>query len=298
MNVEALKSERVADFISYCKKHKQEVDDSFLYDEDLKDFVPNVDNPTYIISNQHGEIIAAASLIIEDYFRRGSKARFRIFHSELEEIACYDMLMKQILKHTGGLDKVFLFVQLTNGALKKFMEELNFTVERYTFVVVREEMDVPPYTLPEGYEIMTFRQGMDERTWCEVRNAGFAKLLGSETPLIQADVERMLSSEEHIEEGMLILYEKERPVGVVRGSQEDDFESTPIMNFGPLAIIPEYEGKGLGRILLRASLHFAKKKNYAKTILSVNGENERAKALYLQEGFKQVEGVICYEYHL
>ena len=298
MNVEALKSERVADFIAYCKKHKQEVDDSFLYDEDLKDFVPNADNPTYIISNQHGEIIAAASLMIEDYFRRGRKARFRIFHSELEEIACYDMLMNQILKHTEGLDKVFLFVQMTNETLKKYMGELNFTVERYAFVLVREEMDVPPYTLPEGYEIKTFKQGVDEETWCDVRNAGFAKLLGSETPLTVADVEKMLSSEEHIEDGMLILYDQERPVGVVRGSQEDEFENTPIMNIGPLAIIPEYQGKGFGRILLRASLHFAKKKNYAKTILSVNGENERAKALYLQEGFKQVEGVICYEYQL
>jgi len=297
MNVEALKSERVAEFIAYCKKHKQEVDDSYLYDEDLKDFEPNADNPTYIINNQHGEIIAAASLIIEEYFRRGKKARFRIFHSEREEIACYDMLMKEILKHTEGLGKIFLFVQSTNETMKDFMAELNYTVERYAFVLVREEMDVPPYTLPEGYAIKTFRPGMDDGTWCEVRNAGFAKLLGSETPITHADVKKMLTSEEHIEDGMLILYDQENPVGVVRGSK-DIYEGTPIMNIGPLAIIPEYQGKGLGRILLRASLHFAKEKNYAKTILSVNGENERAKALYLQEGFKQVEGVICYEYHL
>jgi len=61
------------------------------------------------------------------------------------------MLMKQILKHTAGLDKVFLFVQMTNESLKKFMEELNFTVERFAFVLVREEMVVPSYILPEGY---------------------------------------------------------------------------------------------------------------------------------------------------
>lgn len=68
------------------------------------------------------------------------------------------------------------------------------------------------------------------------------------------------------------------------------------MNIGPLAIIPEYQGQGLGRLLLRASLQFAKEKGYHKTILSVNGENERAQALYVNEGFRQVEGVACYEY--
>ena len=70
------------------------------------------------------------------------------------------------------------------------------------------------------------------------------------------------------------------------------------MNIGPLAILPEYQGKGLGRQLLRASLQFAKENSYKRTILSVNGENERAQALYIQEGFKQVEGVTCYQFEL
>jgi mycothiol synthase len=70
------------------------------------------------------------------------------------------------------------------------------------------------------------------------------------------------------------------------------------MNIGPLAIIPEYQGKGLGRILLRASLRFAREKSYKRTILCVNAENERAKALYNQEGFRQVEAVACYVYNL
>jgi GNAT superfamily N-acetyltransferase len=46
----------------------------------------------------------------------------------------------------------------------------------------------------------------------------------------------------------------------------------------------------LGRSLLRAVLLFAKDKGYKAAILCVNAENERAKALYIQEGFKQVEG--------
>lgn len=70
------------------------------------------------------------------------------------------------------------------------------------------------------------------------------------------------------------------------------------MNIGALAVIPEYQGKGLGRSLLRASLHFAKEKSYDRTILCVNADNERAKSLYLREGFKEAEAVVCYGYDL
>lgn len=84
---------------------------------------------------------------------------------------------------------------------------------------------------------------------------------------------------------------------MIRGSA-DEYEQSSIMNIGPIAIIPEYQGKGLGRNLLRAVLHVSKDKSYQRAILCVNADNERAKSLYLQEGFHQVEAVACYQYQL
>jgi mycothiol synthase len=297
MMVEALKNDRVADFVAYCKKHKMEIDDSFLYDEDLKNFEPNEENPTYIAINDTGEIIGTASLMIDDYNRRGKKGRFRIFHSEASDMDCYNMLMKAILKHGEGLDKLNIFVPIVNSRLMEVFEKLNFSTERYSFLLVREDLEIPKLNLPEDFEIRPFRVGMDEEIWCDVRNAGFAKLQGSETPTTPELIAKMNSGEDYIEGGLMILYHKQVPVGVVRGSM-DEYEDAPIMNIGPLAIIPEYQGIGLGRNLLRASLSFAKEKGFNKTILCVNGENDRAKALYLQEGFKQVEAVVCYKYNL
>ena len=51
LRIEALKNYRIQDFAKYCKMHKMEIDDSFLYDEDLRDFKPDEDNPTYIESS-------------------------------------------------------------------------------------------------------------------------------------------------------------------------------------------------------------------------------------------------------
>ncbi|WP_197032345.1 GNAT family N-acetyltransferase [Bacillus sp. UNC41MFS5] len=292
-----MKLDRVNDFVEYCKKHRNGVDDSFLYEEDLKEFTPNAENPTYIAMDQQGDIIGAASLIIDEYNRRGQRARFRIFHSEDEEPIIYKELLQALLKHTEGLRKLYIFIPLNNQHVMVVMERLDFSVERYAFLLVREDSDMPDLNIPDDYRIKSFTPGEDEGIWSEVRNAGFANLKGNETPVTLEMVAKMVSDNDYLEGGMKILYHLGKPVGIVRGA-DDEYENTPIMNIGPLAVIPEYQGRGLGRILLRTALQFAKEKKYKKTILSVNGENERAQSLYIKEGFKQIEGVACYEYIL
>lgn len=295
MEIEALKNEGVYAFVNYCRKHRGEIDDSFLYDEDLRSFELNNENPTYIIRDENGEVKAAASLIIDSYNRRGRKARFRIFHSEIDDINTYEMLLKAVLKHTEGIDKLFIFIPVVNNKLKELIESLKFSIDRYAFFLVREDMEVPYFILQDGYEIRPFVADRDEETWCMVRNAGFAKLKGNETPITKEMVSKMISSDDNIDGGSMILFHGDKPVGVVRGSK-DEYEGIPVMHIGPLAIITEYQGRGLGRIMLRAVIKFAREKAYKRVVLSVNAENERAKSLYLQEGFKQEEAVVCYRY--
>ena len=74
MKIEALKNNRIGDFVDYCMKHRMELDDSYLYDEDLRDFEPNDENPTYIVTNQVGVLVGAVSLMIDDYSKRGKEA--------------------------------------------------------------------------------------------------------------------------------------------------------------------------------------------------------------------------------
>ncbi|WP_423409040.1 GNAT family N-acetyltransferase [Heyndrickxia sp. MSNUG] len=297
MKVEALITERLGDFREYCERHRKELDDSFLYDEDLQNFKIDAENPTYILTDTRGDIKGAASIILDDYHRRGNRARFRIFHCESQEEQNYKMLFAEILKHTNSLEHVFLFVPLVNQELQDVMEKLKFGVERYTFLLVREDLDVLDPSLPEGFEIRSFRPGVDEDAWCRVRNAAFSMLKGSETEITPDMVAKLSSESDYLDGGMMILYENEKPVGVVRGA-DDEYEDSPIMNIGPLAILPEYQGKGLGRALLRAAIKFSKEKGYKRCVLCVNAENEQAKALYLQEDFDQTEGVVCYRYEL
>ncbi|MBL4934443.1 GNAT family N-acetyltransferase [Clostridium sp. YIM B02515] len=297
MRIEALKNERVQEFIDYCKKYRREVDESFLYDEDLEGFTPDLENPTYIIVDDGDKITAAASLIVDDYMKKGKKGRFRIFHSSSQQLEHYKMLLRSILNHTEGLDKIMVFSSIINKEFTSTLEKLNFNAERYSFFLLRESLDIPEVVLPKGYIIRSFQRGRDEEIWCEVRNSSFAKLLGSETPQTPEMISKMNSGKDYVEGGAMILYDGNKAVGVVRASK-DEYEDLPALNIGPLAIIPEYQGKGLGKILLRAALAFAGKSGYSRTVLCVNAENDRAKALYLQEGFKQVEAVACYKYDI
>lgn len=297
MKIEVLKNGGIKSFAQYCQRHRGEIDDSFLYDEDLKDFHPDDENPTYVLLDEKEELVGTASLIIDQYLKRGRKARFRILHSEVEDIECYQGLIQAVLRHTKGLTKVFIFVPMENNKLIEIIEKLNFVVERYSFLYIRELQNIPDFSIPEGYEVRSFKPGIDEEAWCQVRNTAFQHLKGHETPITPEMAAKMASDSDYIEDGMMLLYHKDRAVGVVRGAA-DEYEGTQIMNIGPLAILPEYQGRGLGRILLRAALHFAREKAYHRTILCVNAENQRAEDLYIKEGFQKVEAVACYYFPL
>lgn len=288
-----LSSDRINEFNDYCKRHRGDVDDSFLYDEDLAKFRVDKYNPTYIIVDNGGKVIATASLILDEYNRSGKKGRFRIIHSEINDIRIYKSLLQSILKHTDGLDKIFTFVPMYNKELMYNMVGLNFKIERYTFLMLRDIDNVLDFNLPKDYIIKLLELDQDEEIWIEIRNAAFATVKGNETPVTSNMIKDMILSKDYIEGGLMILYNNDKAVGCIRCSL-DEYGDESIVNIGSISVIPEYQGKGLGKILLRAGMNFAKSNSYDRAILCVNADNQKAKSLYIQEGFKQVQAVVCY----
>ncbi|WP_150275479.1 GNAT family N-acetyltransferase [Paenibacillus tepidiphilus] len=298
MKIIALEEARKQEFVEFCRRNRSRLDESFLYDEDLEQFSLSPENPTYIAVNPQGILTGAASLILGDYSKQGRKGRFRILHAEEGgEAGIYSALLQAVLPHTAGLDKLNIFVLTTNSTDMDRIAEAGFAVERYSYILVREGSEAPEIALPEGYTLTPFRRGQDEAAWCGVRNPAFATLKGSETPQSPEMVAKLAAGSDYLEGGMQLLLHNGKPVGIVRGAN-DEYEGRPIMNIGPLALLPEHQGKGLGRMLLRAALHYAAGRGYGGTMLCVNAENERAKALYTSEGFREVEAAACYAYFL
>lgn len=295
MRIDTLKNERIKDFIDYCKSHRSEVDDSFLYDADLKDFKPNDENPTYILLDDKSEIIGAVSLIIDSYHKRGNRGRFRIFHSAIINIEAYGLLFKAILNHTDNISNLNLLINEEKTKVTDIIERLGFRIERYAHLLIRDDIEITEASFPHGYEFRTFQFGKDEDAWCEVRNAGFAKLAGSETPKTPEWVSKFKDDENLLAGGMKLLCFNGEPVGQVAISKELDNEIMYTFIFS-LCLKSEHQGKGLGRNLLRAALIYGRNKGMPNAMLTVNAENDKATSLYLQEGFKKAETMVCYNY--
>ena len=64
------------------------------------------------------------------------------------------------------------------------------------------------------------------------------------------------------------------------------FRARPLLNIHDLAVLPAYQGKGVGPALLEAAEERARRKGCCKLTLEVLDDNERARAVYRRFGFE------------
>lgn len=64
------------------------------------------------------------------------------------------------------------------------------------------------------------------------------------------------------------------------------FRARPLLNIHDLAVLPQYQGKGVGPALLEAVEERARRKGCCKLTLEVLDDNERARAVYRRFGFE------------
>ena len=64
------------------------------------------------------------------------------------------------------------------------------------------------------------------------------------------------------------------------------FRARPLLNIHDLAVLPEYQGKGVGPALLEAVEERARRKGCCRLTLEVLDDNTRARAVYRRFGFE------------
>lgn len=95
--------------------------------------------------------------------------------------------------------------------------------------------------------------------------------------------------------GIFLMRKDGMDLGLVRVKQDPGEDGTgPMLEIGPLGIMPGHQGKGYGTLLLRHALRFgADEVGLPRALLSVNAENTPALGLSLREGFVVTEGLSC-----
>jgi [ribosomal protein S18]-alanine N-acetyltransferase len=62
----------------------------------------------------------------------------------------------------------------------------------------------------------------------------------------------------------------------------------PIADVQTIAVVPEYEGRGIGTTLLTTLIEEARRRRAADVLLEVRADNPRAQQLYVRFGFEQI----------
>ncbi len=297
MKIETLNTERLADFVDYCKKYRFDHDESFLYDDDLESFKADENNPTYLLVDDENAIVGTASLTIMPYINHSKCGRFRIFHAEKPSAKAYDLMFEAIKQHIIDLDHLYLFIPEAKVEVGAIIQALDFEIYRYSWVLVRDNIEVPAFDFPDGFKLKSLQFNKDEADWCKVRNTAFAALKGSETPTQPEAITAFKDESEYVDGGLIMLYKEDEPIGIIRMTKEHENDKDYAF-IGPLAVMPEYQGMGLGKNLLRAALSFGKTVNLPYGMLCVNAENDKAADLYLKEGFTKDTVMVCYKYQI
>ena len=291
MRILPLEINRKQEFIDYCVAHRSEHDASSLYDEELKCLIPNEHNPTYILSDNNDIVVGAVSLLLSPESRKKGTARLRILHSTIATAEAYQMMIDAISNHLSDINNIFLFIPEEKTCTRDILEELDFSVQRFAWILKRKNENILSPIFTNDYIVKPFRKGKDEEAWCNISNAAFS-FFSWRVNITAESVIFDETSDNYIKDGILMLWHGKEPIGILRIEKDPDDN---IAEIGPIAILPTYQGKGLGRNLLRVGLEVGLRNGFKSTALSVNGENQKAADLYLSEGFEKETLMYCYE---
>jgi len=264
-----------------------EHDDSYL---PSAEFVADEDHPSVILSSEDGSLVGAASLMLEEHYRKARKGRFMIFHSVTSHVEAYRSLLNAIKDMISEIDEVYLFVS-PKQPIQSILEEIGFSLERYSFILKRKREKVS-LEIPEEINFIDFDPETHGEIYCNIINLAFAEIAGH-LDINQEWLRRYLLRSNVPSSGIQLLIRVNEPIGLFFAEVNED----ELLEIGPLAVLPSFQGQGYGRLLLRKALLLSLDLGL-ESVLSVNAENEKALSLYIEEGFEKVSTKVCYKFAL
>ena len=134
---------------------------------------------------------------------------------------------------------------------------------------------------PRGVVVRVFdRSERAIADWNEAYNASFARHYRY-VPSTLEHARQLAATPHFLSDGLALAYRDGRCVGFCRNERVGKEAE-----IGVLGVIPEAQGAGLGRALLRWGVAWFAARGEGRVALRVDGENESALGLYRSEGFE------------
>src|SRR5258706_4583132 len=149
--------------------------------------------------------------------------------------------------------------------------------------MVREDLEsIPEFALPESYSLRWYRPG-DEASWTHIQRRSddlnqittelFERQFGSDSALLAA-------------RQCFLLDPEGAEIGTGTAWFDHEFEGRDFGRVHWIAIVPQYQGRGLAKPLMTAVCRRLRDLGHARACLSTSSARVKAIRLYLQFGFK------------
>ncbi|MEW6355271.1 MAG: GNAT family N-acetyltransferase [Planctomycetota bacterium] len=142
--------------------------------------------------------------------------------------------------------------------------------------------DLPPIQVPAGYEVRTYLPG-DEAAWADVVNRSF----GGKERTAETAREAITGQPLFEPDRLFFVTQDGRAVGTACAWEREGFpQGTGYLHM--VAVAPEHQGHGLGRLLVNLVLHCFREKGYREVMLHTDDFRIPAIKSYLRAGFDPV----------
>ena len=206
---------------------------------------------------------------------------------------------RSVLARAGG-GLLYLWVHRVEDAETTLARRLGFTVQR-ELAFMQRDLDVPPDepALPPGVELRAYRPDLDDDELLRVNNAAFQDH-PENGGWDLAELADRRKRDWFDPEGLLMAWRGSELVGFHwtkwHGHDSDEVPAhEPVGEVYVLAVAPEAQGLGLGRVLLDAGLRHLHERGCRLAVLYVDTASTPALRLYQRNGFELAYREVCYE---
>lgn len=138
---------------------------------------------------------------------------------------------------------------------------------------------MPPFPVPEAYEIRTFEPG-EESVWTRIVNA----TIGLEWT-VETSREELMDRPQFDPEGLFFATRDDEPVGTACAWRDDPGdEDVGVLHM--VGVLPNHQGHGLGAVLCRHVLQYFADRTVSLVRLDTDDWRLPAIGLYLRLGFE------------
>ena len=184
-----------------------------------------------------------------------------------------------------------------NVAAKEILPRLGFRAVRQFLELRRQLAEVHLTDTAHHDYISQHLQPGEEDVLTQIQNRCFADTWGY-NPNTAEEIVYSLQLSHCSPEDVVLIYDGDKPVGYCWTKIDYETEVADGKKKGRILMIgvdPDYRGKEIGKIALRAGLVYLKNRGARVVELRVDSENEVACALYRSAGFKTWTSSLCYE---